>query len=91
MKGLKILLMILLGAAVSLMIVSDILAETRTLTTIIMITVRAPQTQSAQAPTGLEELYNVALSQSQNQRLIKIEEPLNTPSGLPRHTMTERL
>lgn len=66
-------------------------AETRTLTSMLVITVKAAVPQEAQAPTGLQELYNSALVQSQQNRLIKIEEPLNTPSGLPRYTMSERL
>lgn len=88
MKALKILLTILIVIGMIGGMVTDLRAETRTLTTMIMITVKAPQTQTAQAPKGLEELYNVA---SQNQRMIKLEEPINTPSGLPRYTMTERL
>lgn len=91
MRALKILAGIVVVAALGVVMVSDIFAETRTLTTMLIITVKAPQTQATQAPQGLEELYNVALNQNQNERLIKIEKPVDTPSGLPRHTMTERL
>lgn len=91
MKTLKILLSIFLILEITFGMIADTLAETRTLTTTIIITVKAPDTQSALAPKGLEGLYNVALSQSQGVRLIKVEDPVYTPSGLPRYTMTERL
>lgn len=88
MKTLKILLGLFTAIAMIGGMARDLYAETRTLTTMIVITVKAPQTQTTQVPNGLEELYNMA---SQNQRMIKVEEPINTPSGLPRYTMTERL
>ena len=88
MKTLKILSTLFIVIAMIGSMATDLRAETRTLTTMIMITVKVPQTQTAQAPKGLEELYNVA---SQNQRMIKVEEPINTPSGLPRYTMIEGL
>ena len=91
MKGLKILAMILAMVLISEAVLDEAYAETRTLTTTLIITVKAPETQSAQAPNGLEELYNSALSQSQARRIVKVEEPIYTPSGLPRYTMTERL
>ncbi len=87
----KALVMLLLAVIIMGYMITALFAETRTLTTMIIITIKAPETQASQAPKGLEGLYNVALSQSQNQRLIKIEDPINTSTGLPRYTMTEKL
>ncbi len=73
------------------MIPDEARAETRTLTTMLIITVKAPEAQVAKAPEGLEDIYNAALVQSRDQRIVKVEEPLDMPMGLTRHTMTERL
>jgi len=89
MKTLELLINTMLVATMIGGMANYALAETRTLTTTIVITVKASEPQ--QAPTGLQDLYNTALIQSQGDRLIKVEEPLNTPSGLPRYTMSERL
>lgn len=91
MKALKILSTILLGVIIIGGVLNDAIAETRTLTSMVIVTIKAPETESPQAPKGLDGLYNVALAQSQDRRIIKAEEPLNTPNGLPRYTMSERL
>ena len=92
MKALKILLTIILTCiTIGEIVVLDAFAETRTLTTMIMITIKAPESQTAPAPIGLEELSKVALVQSLNQRSIKVEDPINTPTGLLRYTMSEKL
>ena len=87
----KALVMLLLAVMIMGYMITDLFAETRTLTTMIIITIKAPETQSAPALNGLEDLYTVALSQSLDRRLIKIEDPLYSPNGMPRYTMTERL
>lgn len=92
MKALNVLLVCLLAVTMAGVIVGDVLAaETRTLTTTILITVKAADPQPAKAPAGLENLYNSALGQSQQNRFVKVEEPLYTPNGLPRYTMAEKL
>ncbi|MDP2912805.1 MAG: hypothetical protein Q8N91_02225 [Candidatus Omnitrophota bacterium] len=92
MKSLKILLICFLTAAMAGVMAGEIFAgETRTLTTMIIITVKPAETMAAKAPAGLEDLYKTALAQSTQNRFVKIEEPINTPSGIGRYTMSEKL
>lgn len=91
MKTLKILFICFLFAVVAGIMTGDILAETRTLTTMIVITVKPAETIAAKAPAGLEDLYKTALAQSIHNRLVKIEEPINAAGGPARYTMSERL
>jgi hypothetical protein len=53
--------------------------------------VKPAESAVAKAPAGLEDLYKTALAQSVQNRLVKIEEPINTPGGPARYTMSERL
>ena len=89
MKALRTLVALVLTFATCALIIGDAMAESRTLTTRIMVTVRDPNLQPA-APKGLEDIYAVALSQNISQRIVKTEPSLSPVAG-PRYTMTEKL
>lgn len=91
MITLKLMISIMLLAATIGWAVDYAFAETRTLTTTLMITVKAPDTRQAQSPMGMQDIYNSALVQSQANRLVKVEEAMHTPAGIPRYTMSEKL
>jgi len=80
-------MVLILGMAMA----AETLAETRSITSMVIITIKAPDTQaSAKAPEEYTELFNVALTQNLAQRLVRTEEPVGI-GGQPRYTLTERI
>lgn len=92
MKTLRIIATILLAitiiAEAALM---NAWAETRTLRSMVLITIKSPLPQQAETPPGFEQFQNMALAQSMSQRLIKAEKLFTTGTGKPRYTVSERL
>ena len=91
MKMTKIFVVVLALIVISGICTTALFAETRSLTSVMVITIKAPAVQQIEAPKGLEETYSTALVNTQNKRLIKVEAPTDTQSGLARHTFTEIL
>jgi len=91
MKRIRIFTMMIAIAAIGSILAGDIFAETRTLTTTLIITIRprAPETQNAPAP--VRDTLSTALAQSTNQRFVKVDPSAATGTGDPRYTMMEKL
>jgi len=71
--------------------VMEATAETRTLTTQLIITVRPEEPQLAQAPQSIQEVYSRGLPVTARERCVSIENPEMTGLLLPRYTITEKL
>ena len=88
MKGLRVVAMLMVAVAVAGCLTQDLAAESRTLTTTLLITVRPKAPETANAPQTAQEVLGTALSQSMNQRFVKRD---NTDIGSQRYTMMEKL
>lgn len=90
MKGLRLTMITMLIILSIVSFVKELFAETRTLSTRVIITVKAPEPQGQpQADAGIREAVNSALSQSIAQRIVKVDSPL-MPGNSPTYTVTER-
>jgi hypothetical protein len=87
----RIMGMLLLATVLSCALMQEALAETRTLTTTLIVTVKPAIPQAQSAPTQTREFLSQALSQSTNQRFVRLEGSAESGMGFPRYTMMEKL
>ncbi|MFC1577024.1 hypothetical protein ACFL3N_01655 [Candidatus Omnitrophota bacterium] len=69
----------------------EALAETRTLTTQIIVTVRPDEPDLTGAPQGIREACSNAFPQDSRQRFVRKETQEETGLGNPRYTVVEKL
>lgn len=73
------------------LIAIDAYAETRTLTTRILVTVRPDEPELRKAPDDVRDMYSKGTERTLNQRFVRLESPTETGLVLPRYTVMERL
>jgi len=91
MKTLKILTGIMLVAAMICGITTSAFAETRTLTTTVVITIKSPGPAMPNAPQSVRETLTGALTQSGNEQFVKFDGGGRGVTGAPSYTMMEKL
>ena len=91
MKGLKVLSMVLAIVTVAGVICEMAYAETRTLTTTLIVTIRPKVPEAPNAPQQVQDLLASALTQSQHDRYVKLDLPSQDAVNGQRYTLMERL
>ncbi len=91
MWGIRLIGILFLAIAVAGPLAQEIYAETRTLTTTVIVTVRPVIPQMQGAPQQATDLLTNALSQSVNERFVKLETPSRGGIETPCYTMMEKL
>ena len=91
MRGARLIAFILLAMTVAGSLIQDAGAETRTLTTTVIVTVRPAIPDMQSAPKSAQDVLTTALSQSQNQRFVRLESPSQSGLEASRYTMMEKL
>ncbi len=91
MKGLKVLTMVLAGALIIGAFAQDIFADTRTLTTTLIVTIRPKTPEAPNAPEQVQDLLSSALARTQNQQYVKLDMPSEGVAQGQRYTLMERL
>lgn len=91
MKTLTLMISIIMVTAMICGITTSSLAETRTLTTMVVITIKSPSPAMPNAPQSVKGALTGALAQSGNEQFVKFDGSGRGMVGAPTYTMMEKL
>ena len=91
MKALKLMVMVMILAGFISMVCAGAFAETRTLHTLITVTVKPLTPQIANAPATVQEALKTAFSDSKHDQFVRLDNSGVSGMNNPCYTMMEKL
>jgi hypothetical protein len=81
----------ILGILLSLALAVDAFAETRTLTTVVTVTIRPAPPKVPEAPPSVEETFSKVFPTTTRERVAKAENLRRGDAVVPCYTLTEKM